>query len=189
MIRALIFDCFGVLAQGTWKRFTDSLPDTTDWQSLHDLNHAHDAGFIDDESFTSEVQRITGTTPPFLEDMRVNEYHVNASILDFMQAHRGAYKYAIMSNISSNWITSHLLSTDQQALFDDIIVSSEVGVAKPHQGIYDIAIQRLGVPAEEIIFIDDAQENITAAEYVGMNAILYTDYAALKKQLKLFGVG
>lgn len=57
--------------------------------------------------------------------------------------------------------------------FDQIVISAEVGLAKPQPEIYRLAAERLGVPPKSILFIDDFDANIQAARHVGMEAILF----------------
>jgi putative hydrolase of the HAD superfamily len=58
-------------------------------------------------------------------------------------------------------------------LFEMVINSAEVGVKKPHAGIYQIMLERLKVPASEVIFVDDTLENIEAAQALGIGTIHY----------------
>jgi HAD superfamily hydrolase (TIGR01509 family) len=73
-------------------------------------------------------------------------------------------------------------------LFDEIIISSEVGIIKPELPIFNLAVEKIGVPAAEIIFIDDRDYNVVAAETVGVKSILYKDLASLKEDLQKLGV-
>jgi putative hydrolase of the HAD superfamily len=58
-------------------------------------------------------------------------------------------------------------------LFDDVVDSSEVGIRKPDPAIYQLALERMGgIPSEAAIFLDDLQQNLDAAESVGMHGIL-----------------
>ena len=56
-------------------------------------------------------------------------------------------------------------------LFDDVISSAVVGMAKPDHRIYRLAAERLKLPVEECLFIDDAERNVEAAREVGMSAV------------------
>ena len=58
-------------------------------------------------------------------------------------------------------------------LFDDIISSAEVGMAKPEPEIFRLAAGRLGLDPAECVFVDDWDQNIEAAKAVGMTAIHY----------------
>jgi epoxide hydrolase-like predicted phosphatase len=56
-------------------------------------------------------------------------------------------------------------------LFDDVVDSSAVGLRKPDPRIYHLALERLGVTADETVFIDDALGNVVGARAVGIRAV------------------
>ncbi len=58
-------------------------------------------------------------------------------------------------------------------LFDALTISGEVGLHKPQPEIYRLAAERIGVPVEECVLIDDLRENCVGAEAVGMTAVLH----------------
>lgn len=55
---------------------------------------------------------------------------------------------------------------------DAVVLSFEVGVAKPDSAIYLAALERLGVGAADAVFVDDQDEYCAGAEAVGMRALL-----------------
>jgi putative hydrolase of the HAD superfamily len=58
---------------------------------------------------------------------------------------------------------------------DLIVYSHEVGMKKPDRRIYELLCERLGLLPEEIIFLDDVEEVVTAAREVGIRAIQFRD--------------
>jgi putative hydrolase of the HAD superfamily len=58
-------------------------------------------------------------------------------------------------------------------LFDDIVCSAEVGMAKPEAEIFQLAASRLAVTPEECVFVDDWDQNVEAAKKIGMTGVLY----------------
>lgn len=60
------------------------------------------------------------------------------------------------------------------ALFDPVVISGEIGMRKPQAAIYEHALERLGVPAGRVLFVDDAEPNIIGAHTVGLRALLHT---------------
>jgi putative hydrolase of the HAD superfamily len=66
---------------------------------------------------------------------------------------------------------------DWPRLFDATVISAEVGLRKPDPGIYAIALERLGVQAADVVFVDDMQPNIEAAAELGMATVLHVDPA------------
>jgi len=104
----------------------------------------------------------------------------NPVVLDAVQhLHRVGMKVGLVTNnaieIRERWRA--LLPLDE--LFDDVVDSSEVGVRKPDPAIYQLALERLGgIPAKAAIFLDDLQQNLDAAESIGMRGILVKPDAA-----------
>ena len=72
--------------------------------------------------------------------------------------------------------------------FTDIVVSGTENVAKPEAGIYAIAEQRFGHPAERLFFIDDKPENIAAAQARGWQGHVFTDADRLAADLQSHGL-
>lgn len=70
--------------------------------------------------------------------------------------------------------------------FDEILISAEIGLAKPDPRIYQLALERLGINPEQAVFIDDFQVNIDAAHTLGLHTILFT--SSDSTQAKLAGL-
>jgi putative hydrolase of the HAD superfamily len=60
-------------------------------------------------------------------------------------------------------------------LFDQVVISGEVGLRKPDPEIFQHALDLLGLPPEECAFIDDIEHNVRAAERLGMVGVHHTD--------------
>jgi len=58
--------------------------------------------------------------------------------------------------------------------FEHLLFSCDFNAGKPDPGCFSQALDRLGVPAEEVILIDDRQDNVRAAVGMGMRAIRFT---------------
>jgi epoxide hydrolase-like predicted phosphatase len=77
-----------------------------------------------------------------------------------------------------------------EELFDTIVDSSEVGMRKPNPAIYELVLDRLGVPAARAAFLDDLVPNVAAAAAVGLHAIhvVGDGAAAIEQVRRLTGV-
>ena len=74
-------------------------------------------------------------------------------------------------------------------LFDGVVISGEVGMHKPQPEIYTLGAERVGLPAQECVFVDDLRENCEGAEAVGMTAVLHRGAADSVPRLEeLLGV-
>ncbi|MCY9784304.1 HAD family phosphatase [Nocardiopsis sp. EMB25] len=69
------------------------------------------------------------------------------------------------------------------ALLDPVVISGEVGLRKPHAPIYELTLDRLGLPAERVVFVDDAEPNVLGARAVGMRAVPHTDAGSTRAAL------
>jgi putative hydrolase of the HAD superfamily len=96
------------------------------------------------------------------------------------------HRLGILSNVGSihwNFIRSGRFPLIPE-FFEVLILSYEVRSVKPEPGIYQQAISRAGVPAEEIFFVDDREENVTGALKAGIDAVQFTCTAQLVDDLQ-----
>ncbi|MBN1549653.1 HAD-IA family hydrolase [Candidatus Babeliales bacterium] len=56
-------------------------------------------------------------------------------------------------------------------IFDDVIMSGDIGMMKPDEDIYDYILEKYNLKPSECVFLDSAQENIEAAEDIGIHSI------------------
>jgi putative hydrolase of the HAD superfamily len=86
------------------------------------------------------------------------------------------YRIGLLTNIMPGFLSA--MRRDQQLPkihYDVIIDSSEVGFVKPEAKIYEIARERAGCPAEEILLIDDSNANLAAASRLGWHVLWFDD--------------
>jgi putative hydrolase of the HAD superfamily len=109
---------------------------------------------------------------------------------DVIAAVRSARDAGVRTGLISNsWGTSIYDPDALEGMFDEIVISGDVGLHKPQPEIYTLAAERLGVAPEECVFVDDLRENVRGAEEVGMTAVLHRDTAATVARLEaLFGL-
>jgi 2-haloacid dehalogenase len=92
----------------------------------------------------------------------------------------------------SNWSAEKFALTRQRYdlfdLFDEIIVSGEVGIMKPEREIFDLTLHRLGLRADECLFIDDSARNVEAAAAIGFPTIHFQSPSQLESELQRRGI-
>ena len=104
-------------------------------------------------------------------------------LLDFMRSLRKHYKVGLISNAWSG-LRPWIVSKKFEDVFDAMIISAEVGVAKPDARIYQIALEKLGVSASESVFVDDFQVNVAGAHAFGMQAVHFIQAEQALQELK-----
>jgi epoxide hydrolase-like predicted phosphatase len=111
---------------------------------------------------------------------------VDAGLLELLRSLRPERKVGLISNAWSG-LRAFITRLKFEDVFDEMIISSEVGLIKPDARIYQLALKKLGVQPEESIFLDDVLVNVEAARSVGMEAIQFTQpeetLEALKRSL------
>ena len=75
--------------------------------------------------------------------------------------------------VSNSWGRGRYDRDRFPELFDGVVISGEVGLHKPEPEIFRLGADRIGVPAEDCVFVDDLKENCAGAEAVGMTAVLH----------------
>lgn len=178
MIRAIIFDCFGVLYLNAVEHFYEHHVPEYDRLRLQllELNRASDIGLLDQATFNQEVATLTGLELSFVAARIQGIHERNDKLLAYAQRLRPAYKVGLLSNIGAGAIDGFFNAAERQSLFDDVVLSSDVGVVKPSPEIYELMAVKLGVLPEECVMIDDVEVNISGAKRAGMQGIIYTSY-------------
>jgi 2-haloacid dehalogenase len=152
-------------------------------------NHAQDAG----RPWT-EAEAVARTTHPHLAE-EIAAYRPNfplslrrlvpgtSEILH--ELHDRGVRLVALTNWSAETI-HHLpeVFPDVVGLFDDVVVSGAEGVAKPDPEIFEILAGRLGQPINGVFYVDDSMRNVDAARAAGMDAVHFTDAAALRADLQ-----
>ncbi|HEY0701109.1 MAG TPA: HAD-IA family hydrolase, partial [Micromonospora sp.] len=81
---------------------------------------------------------------------------------------------AVRTGLISNSVGSDIYDRAVlDELFDALVISGEVGLHKPQPEIFLLGAERIGLPPEQCVFVDDLRENCVGAEAVGMTAVLH----------------
>ena len=109
---------------------------------------------------------------------------LDVALVDYIRRLRGNYKTGLLSNAFSDLrqiVTAMLNFSDA---FDEMVISAEVHMMKPDPRIYQYALQKLGVAAQEAVFIDDIRLNVEGARSQGLHAIHFRTAAQTRADLE-----
>lgn len=122
------------------------------------------------------LARHTGA-PVHFDDFRKQWFSgrtVNLPMCDYLRGLRArGLRIALLTNNVAEWREWWSADLPLAELFELVVDSSEEGVRKPDPEIYRRTLDRLGVPAESCLFIDDLEDNRTAAAALGMRTVPY----------------
>jgi len=91
---------------------------------------------------------------------------------------------ALLSNMQHDMGAYARKNFEWFGTFDHQFLSCEVGLIKPDPAIFQHCIERMGVPAEETLFVDDREPNVTSAKAVGIRAIRFQSVEQLRQELR-----
>lgn len=185
MIKAIVFDCFGVLATDGWlpfKRINFSKNPEL-FNRATELNREVDRGIISYDQFVKKIAQMAQVSEKLAHEQIDNNIPDQQLFKYIKKELKPHYKIGVLSNAAANWL-GEIFTKEQNALFDAIALSYEVGAIKPEPKAYETIAKRLGVKTAECIFVDDQQRYCLGAEKVGMKSIGYAEFAPFKERLK-----
>ncbi|MGB7433953.1 MAG: HAD family phosphatase [Candidatus Acidiferrum sp.] len=136
------------------------------------------AGMRVDRSVVGQLRRLdtemwSSTSPEMMEWVdRLNESELTTAVLSNMQHDMAAY-----ARKNFPWFAN----------LDHQILSCEVGLIKPDPAIFHETVRRVGVGAEEALFVDDREANVNAARETGIVAIRFQSPTQLCGELEDMG--
>ncbi|MGH2661211.1 MAG: HAD family hydrolase [Actinomycetota bacterium] len=107
-----------------------------------------------------------GLVARMIADLRMDERMVSA----VRSARAQGIRTALLSNSWGVESYPHELLAD---LFDEVVISGQAGLRKPDPQAFRLAAERLGLPPEECVFVDDVRRNVDAAQAVGMRGLVH----------------
>lgn len=149
------------------------------------------SGKIDETEFWRQfigANKIDRPIPPSTLWARKFENKKDEAVMQIVEDLKTA---GLKVAICSNTIEPHAKLNREAGIYDlfpIIILSHKVGFRKPDPKIFEITLDRLGVKPEEAVFVDDGEENVRAAEKVGMKGIIFKDAGQLREDLIKFGI-
>jgi epoxide hydrolase-like predicted phosphatase len=102
--------------------------------------------------------------------------HPNQPMIELMrELQASGLKMAMLTNNVREWepLWRSMLPVDE--IFEEIVDSAFVGCRKPEARIYELTLERIGLPAEACLFVDDLEVNCEGAEAAGMQAVQFRD--------------
>jgi epoxide hydrolase-like predicted phosphatase len=85
--------------------------------------------------------------------------------------------------LSNSWGNEYDRS-DWHQMFDAVVISGEVGMRKPERGIFELVLDRMSLPPDECVFIDDMAHNVAAAQEAGLVGIVHRSFGQTAVELE-----
>ena len=99
------------------------------------------------------------------------------------ELHAGGTRVALLSNAGFDF-SDPFRHSPMAAYFEAMFVSAELGLIKPDPEIYRVTARELGIPLEQMVFIDNKKINVDAATALGVTGHVFTTVAELRAFLE-----
>ena len=96
---------------------------------------------------------------------------------------KGHYQLILLSDNVKEWMEYIEENNKDLKMFDKKIFSYEIGVVKSDEQTFKTVLERVGIVADETLFIDDYEKNVKNAEAVGIYGIVFENAEQLRKVL------
>lgn len=198
MIKAIIFDMGGVFIRNRSAK---------EWQALEsqfglapgelgrllyggeEWKLSRVGAITDDEYWLRVGVKLGLETPAQKQDFQRMLFdregeRLDTGLVSLARQLRERHQVALLSNASDQleyFLEKKLGIAD---LFDVVINSARVGLAKPDPAIYELTLERLGITPQEAVFVDDKAHNVISAAQVGIHAIHHVTFERTAAQIQ-----
>jgi len=130
------------------------------------------------EKLTDSLEPLLGHRPEMhrFKEIYFEALNPNPAMIELMRELKGSgYKMAMLTNNVQEWepLWRAMLPVDE--IFEEVVDSGFVGCRKPESKIYALTLERIAMPAEACLFVDDVLVNCEGAEKAGMTAVHFQD--------------
>jgi len=198
-ITATFWDVGGVLLTNAWDRAQRERAlasfglDEVEFDDRHDmLVSSLERGKISLQEYLERTifYRPRSFTPQQFKDCMYSLSQANHDTLQIAQslARSGKYLMATINNESTQLNLYRIQTFGLREIFDLFVSSCFVGLRKPEEGIYQLALHITQRPPDECCFIDDRALNLDGASRLGMHVIRMENAQQLRQDLEKLGV-
>lgn len=196
-IQAIIFDMGHVFVDFEWEQVCRGFCQVFEIDNeafkpilKHISTLGYETGHIDTAGLLKEVEKLTQKTiaEEHFHTLWNATFRENQLMAELLPRLKEKFPLYLLSNTNeSHW--NYLEKTyNVSRHFDELVLSYEVGYAKPHDEIYLAAIKHTGKQAGDCLFVDDLIANIEAADRLGLKTHLFTTPEKFQNSLEQFGI-
>ncbi|MER5623774.1 HAD family phosphatase [Streptosporangium sp. NPDC002544] len=147
-------------------------------ENSENVIHALERGEISGLDFERHLAARLVTTdgvPPVAEgllDRMFSRFHRVEPMYEMLRVARAAGLRTCL--LSNSWANEYPRE-GWDDVFDEVVISGEIGMRKPEQRIFEHALGRIGLAGEQCVFVDDIEANIEAARRLGIVGVHHRD--------------
>jgi putative hydrolase of the HAD superfamily len=159
---------------------------------MRELWDAINRGALAGHELRRTICEVAGSSVPMEEDAFIElwncHFRVHAEMLPLLDKLLERTKVLLLTNVNDlhwRYVRPLLPHLDR---FHALVISYDEKMAKPDREIFQLAIERAGVPAGRIAYFDDVQAFVDVARSLGIAGRLFTDAPSFRRQLVELGI-
>ncbi len=154
----------------------------------------YETGQMDTDAFIDGIIRYArpgSTSKDVINSWNAMLVDIPYPRLEWLASLRPQFQVGLLSNTNPlhlEWVYQFLLKrygiTDfESRYFDQVFYSHQIGHRKPDRSCFDFALEKIGLPAANILFIDDLAENTSAARLTGMRVATHSPASEIMERM------
>jgi glucose-1-phosphatase len=194
-IKAIVFDLGNVLIPFDFKIFVERINELKPglgnkffdfFKTNYELHRDFERGRIPEMEFVNTLLKVLEDIidPETFCNYYADIFSVNGDVVSLLPVLKNNYKLFLLSNTDLIHEKYGWRKYDFFVHFEKLILSHEVGAVKPEEEIYKAVEKASGFLPEEHIFIDDIIDYVNAAKEYGWDAVQFTSYENLYRDLR-----
>ncbi|MFJ5229353.1 HAD-IA family hydrolase [Kitasatospora sp. NPDC088391] len=193
--RGVVFDFFGVLTANMvetiqWFEQREGIRPGTflaAWADPYgqELFRRLELGEIGQEDWNTGFGALMGVKPDNLMARYLHDAFPAYPVLSVArQARAVGIRTAVLSNSLGRQPYDPYAGFDLDGAFDVVVLSTDHGLRKPDTALFQVVLDRLGLTADECVFVDDSETNVEAASALGFTTLLGLDEQVMARRLR-----
>jgi putative hydrolase of the HAD superfamily len=199
LTRAIIFDLGGVIVPLDFPRAYAAIAALSPYPAadipqrirVSGLVERYETGQLTSPDFVKQLSDVLGIQISYEQfcDLWSTLFRPDPLIPESLFADLSArYPLVLLSNTNEIHFENIRARFPLLRHFHHLVLSYEVGAAKPSPRIYEAAVARAGCRAEECFFTDDVPAYVEGAKAAGIDAVRFLDHLQLQSELRARGI-
>ncbi len=178
-IKGIVFDFYGLFVIDSDRLLIERAekvnPQLAD--ELRDIMKQYDYGVVDYNYMVDSFRIKLGLSHEEIMDYFRSHKHLDTRLVELVHSLRQrGFKVGLLTNTGKEGIERYIDEQHLLQIFDDVVLSFEIGLIKPNPEIFTTTVRRLGVEAHTALMIDDRPENLDGARQAGLATLLFHNF-------------
>lgn len=155
-----------------------------------DITRSFERGGLTPREFHLKAGQLLGFDIPYDDFVKIwnDVFWEDSAMCELARKLKKKYKLMLLSNISLLHFEHIRKKFDIIEIFDELVLSYEVGAIKPERKIFDEVVKRAGGEKKGLFYIDDREDLIKAALEMGIDSVRFENIDKLLTVMKEKGI-